>query len=130
MKNFYSPPSLPAAEASSGAGQLRLGEKPALQTRPPSVPEKQSSSSQSGVAHTGPQGAERTGTQQLHRHLHVENIQEWLPQELPLSPGHPRVATPAHAGLCEGHTATLPPKLASRPILVTGTFRSRARSLS
>ena len=37
----------------------------------------------------------------------------------------------ARAGeVARGHTATLPPKLASRPIRVTGTFRSRARSLS
>lgn len=48
----------------------------------------------------------------------------------------PRAApTPLRQGaregeVAQGHTATLPPKLASRPIRVTGTFRSRARSLS
>lgn len=59
------------------------------------------------------------------------------PQDTPgssLSPPHSGpmvVPAPPPGPVCPGrHSHTLPPKLASRPIRVTGTFRSRARSLS
>lgn len=112
-----------------------------LQTLPP---QRYLSSKAQLTAWPEPRHARRelkqSGVQQLD-HPPVGKIQDQLTQELPPSlgsTGSPPSSTSMWApGLaCQGTRdgagarSQLPPKLASRPILVTGTFRSRARSLS